>query len=156
MKLLLFIVFLFSILLSVCFVIDEVNDGKYKRINNNNEKEEELIKEFESKYPNKTVKDLKIEIEKISDMLLGNEESNRYSYRLQKKASSDRNLNNIRNSLPDSVNILDIKKNELKAQVNYLEEDKEYTIVMHMNIVAKGRVFLKNYKTMKRKFKEEL
>ena len=117
--------------------------GKYKRTNNNNEKENELIKRFENEYPNKTAKDLKIEIEKISDMLLGNEESNRYTYRLQEKASNDRKLERIRKIIPDNVSLLTLKDHKLKAQVNY-------TIIMYMDVVAKGRVFLKKYKTMKR------
>ena len=124
--------------------------GKYKRTNNNNEKENELIKRFENEYPNKTAKDLKIEIEKISDMLLGNEESNRYTYRLQEKASNDRKLETIRKIIPDNVSLLTLKDHKLKAQVNYLNENKEYTIIMYMDVVAKGRVFLKKYKTMKR------
>ena len=124
--------------------------GKYKRTNNNNERENELIKRFENEYPNKTAKDLKVEIEKISDMLLGNEESNRYTYRLQEKASNDRKLDKIRTIIPDNVSLLTLKDHKLKAQVNYLNENKEYTIIMYMNVVAKGRVFLKKYKTMKR------
>ena len=100
--------------------------------------------------------DLKIEIEKISDMLLGNEESNRYTYRLQEKANSDKNLDKIRKIIPESVNLLNFKNDKLKAQVNYLEDNNEYTIIMYMSVVAKGRVFLKNYKTMKRMLKEGL
>ena len=117
-------------------------------------KEEELVKEFENKYPNKTVKDLKIEIEKISDMLLDNEESNRYTYKIQKKANRDSKLDKFREIIPYSVDILDYKNDELKAQVNYLDRNNEYTIIMYMNVVSKGRVFLKNYKTMKRAIKE--
>ena len=89
-------------------------------------------------------------------MLLGNEESNRYTYRLQEKARLDKNLERIRNLIPNSVNILDFKNNNLKAQVNYLYGDDEYTIIMYMNVVAKGRVFLKKYKTMRSVVKEGL
>ena len=154
MGLLIFIVFLSSILLAVGFAIAEVNNGKYKMVNNDNANEEDLIKEFESKYPNKTAKDLKIEIEKISDMLLGNEESNRYTYKVQRKAKADSSLDKIRTTIVDSVNLLELKDNKLTAQVNYLNENSEYTIIMYMNIVAKGRVFLKNYRTMKRTVRE--
>ena len=87
-------------------------------------------------------------------MLLDNEESNRYTYRIQKKAEEDKKLDNIRKDFPNSVNLLYLKNNELKAQVNYLEDNKEYTIIMYMDIVAKGRVFLKKYKTMKRGVEE--
>lgn len=154
MKLLLLIVFLSSILIAVMFAIIEVSIGKYKMKNNYSEREEELVKNYESKYPNKSAQDLKIEIEKISDMLLGNEDSNRYTYKIQKKAKDDIKLDEFRKTIPNSVNILDYKNNKLKAQVNYLDENNEYTIIMYMNIVAKGRVFLKKYKTMKRVLKE--
>lgn len=156
MGLLLFIVFLSSILVAGCFVVAEVNSGKYKMQNNSKEIEEELIKEFESKYPNKTAKDLKIEIEKISDMLLCNEESNRYTYRIQEKASKDIKLNKFRKTIVDSVNLLNFKGNKLKAQVNFLDKNNEYTIIMYMDVVARGRVFLKKYKTMRRIVKEGL
>ena len=115
-----------------------------------------IIKEFEEKYPYKTVKDLTIEIEKISDMLLGNEESNRYTYWLQEKATSDKKLDKIRNLLPSSINFLDYKNNKLKVQLNFLNQNKEYTLIMYLDIVARGRVFLKKYRTMKRIVKEGL
>lgn len=83
-------------------------------------------------------------------MLLDNEDSNRYTSKVQRMAKEDEELDNIRKNLPNSVNLLYLKNNELKAQVNYLNENKEYTIIMYMNLVAKGRVFLKKYKTMKR------
>lgn len=122
----------------------------------NNEIEKEIIKEFESKYPEKTETDLKIEIEKISEMLLDNEASNRYTYKLQKKACKDRKLDMMRETIPNSVNILDYKNDKLKAQVNFLDKNSEYTIIMYLDIVAKGRVFLKKYTTMKRILKEGL
>ena len=124
-------------------------------VNNYSEKENEIINDYEARYPNKTAKDLKIEIEKISDMLLGNEESNRYTYKVRKKAGNDRHLDRIRKVVPDSVSFLNFKNNQLKAQVNYIENNNEFTIIMHMNVVAKGRVFLKKYKTMKRRVLKE-
>lgn len=87
-------------------------------------------------------------------MLLGNEESNRYTAKIQRKANKDYRLDKIRKTIPDSVNLLELKDDDLKAQVNYLDQDNEYTIIMYMKLVAKGRVFLKNYKTMKRTVKE--
>lgn len=130
--------------------------GKYKRADENTEVEDVLIKQFESKYPNKSGNDLKIEIEKISDMLLDNEESNRYTAKLQRRARKDYRLDKIRKTIPDSVNLLEFKDNDLKAQVNYIDQDSEYTIIMYMKLVAKGRVYLKNYKTMKRTVREGL
>ena len=136
-------------------IIKELSTAKkliyeLKNPNANNQKLKSQSQRFENEYPHKTAKDLKIEIEKISDMLLGNEESNRYTYRLQEKASNDRKLERIRKIIPDNVSLLTLKDHKLKAQVNYLNENKEYTIIMYMDVVAKGRVFLKKYKTMKR------
>ena len=83
-------------------------------------------------------------------MLLDNQESNRYTHRIQEKAKNDYKLDEFRNEIPDSVEILDYKKGELKAQVNYILGKTEYTLIMYMDIVKRGRVFLKNYKSMKR------
>jgi len=154
MQLLLLIVFISSVLLAGFLTINFVKSGKYKRRFQNSEKDEQIKKEFESRYPNKNIKDLKIEIEKISDMLLGNEESNRYTKKVQKKATRDNNLYAFKDLIPDSVDILELDGNQLEAQVNYKDYKNEYTIIMYMNIVAKGRVFLKNYKTMKRRIEE--
>ena len=154
MQLLLLIVLISSVLLAGFLTINFVKSGKYKRTFQNSEKDEQIKKEFESRYPNKNIKDLKIEIEKISDMLLGNEESNRYTKKVQKKATKDNNLYAFKDLIPDSVDILELDGDELEAQVNYKDYKNEYTIIMYMNIVAKGRVFLKNYKTMKRRIEE--
>ena len=83
-------------------------------------------------------------------MLLDNQESNRYTYKLQQKAKKDYKLEVFRKEIPNSVEILNYKKGKLKAQVNYMLGQTEYTLIMYMNIVRKGRIFLKNYKSMKR------
>lgn len=150
MKLLIFIVILTSILLSITYILRQINFGKYKMKSNNSVVRQQSIQNFEKEYPEKNINDLKIEIEKISDMLLDNQESNRYTTRIQEKAKNDSKLDEFRDLLVDNVEIIKYKKNKMKAQVNYILGNIEYTIVMEMKIVNQGRAFLKNYKTMKR------
>ena len=140
-----------SILLAVLFILYEAKQGKYKLIlDGENVIEKAKLEEFQKDFPEKDIDSLKLEIEKISDMLLDNQESNRYTYKIQEKAKNDYNLDEFRNELPDSVDLLDYKNGKLKAQVNYLSKRKECTLIMYLDIVKKGRVFLKNYKSMKR------
>lgn len=151
MQLLIFIVVLSSSLTAVAFILYQTDVGKYKiKCEDKSILENENLSNFKSDYPEKDIDFLKIEIEKISDMLLDNQESNRYTYRIQEKAKNDYKLDEFRNEIPDSVQILDYKDGKLKAQVNYILGKTEYTLIMYMDIVKKGRVFLKNYKSMKR------
>lgn len=151
MQLLIFIVVLSSSLTALAFILYQTDVGKYKiKCEDKSILENENLSNFKSDYPEKDIDFLKIEIEKISDMLLDNQESNRYTYRIQEKAKNDYKLDEFRNEIPDSVQILDYKDGKLKAQVNYILGKTEYTLIMYMDIVKKGRVFLKNYKSMKR------
>lgn len=151
MELLVFILLPASILIALGFILYQNNIGKYKlKYTGNNSIEEENFNKFNKDFPEKDIKSLKIEIEKISDMLLDNQESNRYTYKLQQKAKKDYKLEVFRKEIPNSVEILNYKKGKLKAQVNYMLGQTEYTLIMYMNIVRKGRIFLKNYKSMKR------
>ena len=109
-----------------------------------------LLEELKKDFPEKDINALKIEIEKISDMLLDNQESNRYTYKIQEKAKNDYKLQEFRNELPDSVEIIDYDSGKLTAQVSYISGKIEYILIMYMDIVKKGRVFLKKYKSMKR------
>ena len=151
MELLIFIVVLTSILTALAFVLYQTDIGKYRiRYQEQSSNEEENCNKFKKDFPDKDINSLKIEIEKISDMLLDNEESNRYTYRIQEKAKNDYRLNEFRTEIPDNVRILNYKKGKLKAQVNYVLGKTEYTLIMYMETVKKGRVFLKDYKSMKR------
>ncbi|MBQ7227789.1 MAG: hypothetical protein IJX05_05265, partial [Clostridia bacterium] len=75
---------------------------------------EQSIQNFMKEYPEKSINDLKIEIEKISDMLLDNEESNRYTMKIQEKAKNDSKLDEFRNLIADSVEIIKYEKNNRK------------------------------------------
>jgi hypothetical protein len=151
MELLTFVVIPTSILMALAFVLYQTDIGKYK-LKDDGKKcvEEENFNNFHKDFPEKDMQSLKIEIEKISDMLLDNQESNRYTYKIQEKAKNDYKLDEFRNEIADSVDILNYKDGNLKAQVNYLTGTKECTLIMYMKIVKKGRIFLNNYKSMKR------
>ena len=151
MEVLVFIVIPTSILMTLAFILYQTDICKYKlKYTGKNCVEEKYFKSFQKDFPERDIESLKIEIEKISDMLLDNQESNRYTYRIQEKAKNDYKLDEFRKEIPDNVEILKYKKRNLKAQVNYVLGKTEYTLIMYMNIVRKGRIFLKNYKSMKR------
>lgn len=140
-----------SILFAVVFILYEAKQGKYKLISDEEEIiEKSKLEKFQKDFPEKNIDALKIEIEKISDMLLDNQESNRYTYKVQEKAKNDFKLQEFRNEIPDGVEIIDYNKGKLTAQVSYISGKIEYILIMYMDIVKKGRVFLKNYKSMKR------
>ncbi len=140
-----------SILLALLFVVYEAKQGKYKLVlNGENVIPKAKLEELKKDFPEKDINALKIEIEKISDMLLDNQESNRYTYKIQEKAKNDYKLQEFRNELPDSVEIIDYDSGKLTAQVSYISGKIEYILIMYMDIVKKGRVFLKKYKSMKR------
>lgn len=133
-----------AILLSLCFILYVVQKGKYK-VMENSIIQEESVKAFEKEFPEKSINDLKIEIETISNMILNNQHSNRYTERIQEKAQKDFKLNNIRNVKVSNVKILRYKDKQLKAQVQYKLPKEEYSLVLDMQIVRRGRAFLKKY-----------
>ena len=71
----LLIIISLSVLLAVLFILYEAKEGKYKLITNEeNIIEKAKLEEFQKDFPEKDIEALKIEIEKISDMLLDNQE----------------------------------------------------------------------------------
>ena len=147
----LLIVIITSTLITLMLILHEIHFVKYKlRYTEENYIEKESLYRLQNDFPSKDISDLKIEIEKISDMLLDNQESNRYTYNIRQKAKNDYKLEEFRKEIPDSVEILNYKNGKLKAQVNYNLGQTEYILIMYMNILKRGIVFLNNYKTMKR------
>lgn len=152
MGLFIFIIILVSIIITLSFILYEFSSSKYKVITKDMSLiEEESLKKFHEDYPEKDLNFLKIEIEKISDMLLSNEESNRYTQKIQEKAFNDYKLNEFRNIIPDDVKIMNYENGQLKAQVNYILGKTEYILIMYMETVTKGRVYLKKYRSLKRR-----
>ena len=127
------------------FIIKNIHTGKYEVI-----KDESLLaKEAEEKYlaefPNYTIKDLKLEIEKIAEILIDSQESNRYTEILRQKAKNDKKMEKLRDAVLDDTQIMKYNRKQLKAKVKYKDYDCKYSIVLNMSTVARGRVFLNNY-----------
>ena len=151
MSLLVIISIAFLIVFS--FILYQYSSGKYSSLGN--EFEEKNINSYESDYPNKNGDELKIEIEKIADRLINNQNSNRYTNQIKDKVQKDERIDPFRNQIADDVKIIKYNNNKLKAKVIYSLEDEKYSLIFDMITVNRGRVFLKKYNLMKQKIKNE-
>lgn len=154
MNLLFIIIFIVSILAVFGFILHQYNTGKYNV--NNGFFEQNSIENYEKDYPNKSIEDLKVEIEKIADRLMEDQESNRYTNKMKEKFQNDRRIEPLRNQFIDDVKIMNYQDKKLKAKVNYIVENDEYSLIFDMITVNRGRVFLKKYNLMKQKAEKSL
>ena len=67
------------------FIINEIRNGRYK-VTEDSILEKEAENKYEILYPNNSINDLKSEIEKVAELLINGEESNRYTEALRIKA----------------------------------------------------------------------
>ena len=119
-------VILISISLIVIFsiIIHDVKNNEYdvkEKSEIGKEAEEKYLKEF----PNYTIFSLKSEIEKIADILVDNQSSNRYTELLREKAAKDEKVQELKNAAAQDVDIIKYYKGNLKAKVEF-KEAKEY------------------------------
>lgn len=149
MDLLFIIILIISIFVAFSFILHEYNAGKYNV--NNGILEESSLENYKKDYPNKDVDDLKVEIEKIADRLIDNLESNRYTDKVREKAKNDKRIKLLKNEIADDVKIINYKDKKLKAKVNYILDNNEYSLIFDMITVNRGRVFLKKYNLMKQR-----
>ena len=105
---------------------------------------------------NKSIEDLKVEIEKIADRLMEDQDSNRYTNKMKEKFQNDRRIEPLRNQFIDDVKIMNYQDKKLRAKVNYIVENDEYSLIFDMITVNRGRVFLKKYNLMKQKTEKSL
>ena len=154
MNLLFIIVFIVSILIIFGFILHQYNTGKYNV--NNGFFEKNSIENYKKDYPNKSIEDLKVEIEKIADRLMEDQDSNRYTNKMKEKFQNDRRIEPLRNQFIDDVKIMNYQDKKLKAKVNYIVENDEYSLIFDMITVNRGRVFLKKYNLMKQKAEKSL
>lgn len=154
MNLLFIIVFIVSILAVFGFILHQYNTGKYNV--NNGFFEKNSIENYKKDYPNKSIEDLKVEIEKIADRLMEDQDSNRYTNKMKEKFQNDRRIEPLRNQFIDDVKIMNYQDKKLKAKVNYIVENDEYSLIFDMITVNRGRVFLKKYNLMKQKAEKSL
>ena len=151
-------------LISLCFIIialfvifglliRDIRNGRY------NVKNSTLTKEAEDKfgilYPESSIDELKDEIEKIAELLVSGEESNRYTETLRQKAMNDVRIKLIKNSTLENVELMKYVDENLKARIKYKDYNNEYTLILSFNTVTSGRVFLTKYFVFKNKIEFE-
>lgn len=152
MNLLFIIILILSILGAFSFIFYQFKMGKYNIEGGYLEKIG--IEEFKKDYPEKSIEELKIEIEHVASLLMENVESNRYTDRMREKVSHDKRINFIKDEFADSVDIVNYKNKFLKAKVNYIVGKNEYNLILDMRTVNKGRIFLNKYFLLKQRKKE--
>ena len=148
---------LFFIILTVFvifgFLIRDIRNGQYEVKDNNSI----LAKEdkYEGLYPENSIEELKNEIEKIAELLVAGEESNRYTELLRRKAINDTRMKKIKDSVTENVELVKYVDDNLKARIKYRDYENEYTLILSFNTVATGRVFLTKYFVFKNKLELE-
>ncbi|MBR1539740.1 MAG: hypothetical protein IJ629_00905 [Clostridia bacterium] len=131
------------------FLIYDIRKGRYKV------KDSILSKEAEGKYgvlyPESSIDDLKDEIEKIAELLIAGEESNRYTELLRIKAKEDERIQEIKDAITENVELVKYVNDVLKARIKYKDYENEYTLILSFSTVTGGRVFLNDYFVFKNK-----
>lgn len=111
--------------------------------------ESQVEKEAEEKYleefPDYTSFRIKSEIEKIADILIDNQSSNRYTEVLREKAANDDKIKDLKNAVVEDVDIMKYNKGNMKAKLKYKDYDYNYSMILNLSTVSRGRVFLNNY-----------
>ena len=142
--LIIIIAVILAIIVAFSLIMRDVKNAKY-----NVKDESELSKEAEKKYlkefPDYTIFKLKSEIETIADILVDNQESNRYTELLREKASKDEKVKSLKDAVIEDVDIVRYNKGNLKAKVKYRDYKYKYSMVLNLSTVSRGRVFLNNY-----------
>lgn len=132
------------------FLIKDIRNGQYEV-----GKDSILSKEAENKYgilyPDNSISELKDEIEKIAELLIAGEESNRYTEILRQKAIEDERIKEIKDTVVENVELIKYVDNNLKARIKYKDFNNVYTLILSFNTVSKGRIFLNKYFVFKKK-----
>lgn len=108
--------------------------------------EEKYLAEF----PKRDSDKLRYEVGKIAELLVGNQESNRYTNYLRKKANKNKIIQQMNNSKETEISILDYDNKRMKAKVTYKYLAKEYSLILDMNAVSQGRLFVWDFDTKKK------
>ncbi len=143
-----------SILIAFAIVIKDIRAGKYKlKSNTDSFLSIDAEKRYKEQFPEHSIIKLKQEIEKVADILIENEESNRYTEALRQKANKDARIRQLRDAAIENVEIVKYVNDVLKARIKYKDYEYEYSLILSMNTVATGRVFLNDYFIFKDKIK---
>lgn len=143
MPIILIVVAIFLIILYAIVIID-IRKGKYKT-KSNSILAQEAVNNYTNEFPNYSIQDLKIEIEKVADILVNHEASNRYTEALRQKSKNDDKMKILKKLLPNNVEIIKYVDGVLKARVKYQDDNTEYSLILSMNTVTTGKVFLNSY-----------
>lgn len=143
MPIILIVIAIFLIMLYAIVIID-IRKGKYKT-KSNSILAEEAINKYTNEFPDYSIQDLKIEIEKVADILVNHEASNRYTEALRQKSKNDDKMKILKKLLPNNVEIIKYVDGVLKARVKYQDNNTEYSLILSMNTVTTGKVFLNSY-----------
>lgn len=138
----------FTIVLAL--VLHDIKNVEYK-VKDESELKKEAEEKYLSEFPDYTLFSLKSEIEKIADILIDNQPSNRYTELLREKAAKDEKVQELKNAAAQDVDIIKYYKGNLKAKVEFKDYDYNYSMILNLSTVARGRVFLNNYTVLKQK-----
>ena len=108
---------------------------------------------YSKDFPDKKIEDLEKEIEIIADKLIDYQQTNRYTENLREKAKKDYKIKILKKLCLDDAKIVNYRNKKMKAKVKFKDYDEEYYMLMNLNIVNKGRIFLNSYKILKSRIK---
>lgn len=145
------IIITFSILLTYAFIMNDIKKSKYKLTNDESILTKEAENKYQNEFPNYSIDELKKEIEIIADILIHHTKSNRYTEALRQKAKDDEKIRILKDSVVEKVEIIKYVDDVLKARVKYRDYNNEYSLILSMNTVSMGRVFLNSYYIFKSK-----
>lgn len=131
------------------FLIGDIRRGQY--IVNGSILAQEAEEKYGTLYPKNSINELKDEIEKVAELFIAGEESNRYTEILRKKAKDDERIQEISNAIVENVELVKYVNDVLKARIKYKDYYNEYTLILSFSTVTGGRVFLNDYFVFKNK-----
>lgn len=140
-------------------IIDENRIDNFNLISNDLDKKQLISnhiiskaeEEYLAEFPKRDSEKLRYEVEKIAELLVENRESNRYTNLLRKKASKNKIIRKVQNFKETEISILYYNNGKMKAEVTYKDLAKEYSLVLEMNTVSQGRLFVWDFDINKRK-----
>ena len=97
----------FTIVLAL--VLHDIKNVEYK-VKDESELKKEAEEKYLSEFPDYTLFSLKSEIEKIADILIDNQPSNRYTELLREKAAKDEKVQELKNAAAQDVDIIKYNK----------------------------------------------
>jgi hypothetical protein len=140
-----FTIVIITILIVYALIINDVGKGVYNVKDNVSVLSKEAEKKYTSEYPTQTIDDLKLEIEKIADMLIDSDKSNRYTELLRQKAKKDEKLKQLKHTPLQKVELIKYVEGTLKSKLTYKDQSTTYHLILTLTPVTSGRVFLTTY-----------